>query len=106
MPLECPSGQIPNAAGTACVEDDVDRWYSDPNFWAAMRREEENSGSRPDPFAMILALIAAGQRPGAIDPVAPVSTNGTNGTNGATSGPPTWFWPAALGLGAVVLLRR
>mgnify|MGYP001311347748 CR=1 FL=1 len=101
--MECPEGQIPNEDGTACIDEDVAAWYADPNFWAAMAANERASGSTPDPMAMIAALINQGQQPGQIDvEQAPTVVL----QPAASTQPPQWFYPALIGIGALVLLRR
>ena len=110
-------GLVPNADGSQCVptEEETQEWYADPEFWLALRGAEGSSGGPVDPMQMILALIAAGQSPGAIDPAAAVVPCGP-GTYMAPSGLceplpaasalPTWVVPAGVAVAAVLLLRR
>lgn len=113
-------GTVANADGSGCVitEDEAAAWYADPQFWVAMRAQD----TTPDPLSMIMALVLAGQTPGAIDPAAtlPLCPEGFYTLAPATPGGPpqcvqipngngdlpSWALPAGVALLAVLLLRR
>lgn len=116
-------GLVPNADGSQCVPTDAetDAWWSDPELWAMIRAAESSSGGPVDPMSMILALIAAGQSPGSIDPAVTIDLcpAGTYWTPPTTPGGPpvcqpiqaqnaypTWLLPAGLALVAVLVLKR
>lgn len=115
---ECAAvGLVPNADGSQCVPtaEEETAWYQDPQFWLSLRAAEGSSGGPVDPMQMILALIYAGQNPGAIDPalnVVPCGAGTYMAPSGlceplpASSALPNWVLPAGVAVAAVLLLRR